>query len=352
MTSKRSSRRRTEGPTVAEVARTAGVSPMTVSRVINRGERVTPATRQKVEAAISALGYVPNAAARSLAGGRQCRILLLHSNPSAAYLSEFLLGSLGSARENNAELIVDQHDPAEDLTMLASRIAAHRLDAVLLPPPLCDDAGLLAALRESGLAIAQVATGRPASFAHAVCIDDEEAAFTMTQHLLRLGHARIGFVAGDPNQTASELRRRGYQRALREAGITPEASLIAQGNFTYRGGLNAATILLEAASRPSAIFAANDDMAAGIISAAHRLGLDVPRDLTVCGFDDTAIATTIWPELTTIRQPIAAMARDATRILAGAVRSRQPALDAQVEHVQLPFELLERESDAPFVPGA
>lgn len=325
---------------------------MTVSRVINRDERVAPATRQKVEKAISALGYVPNAAARSLAGGRQCRILLLHSNPSAAYLSEFLLGSLGSARESNAELIVDQHDPAEDLAMLAARIAAHRVDAVLLPPPLCDDAGLLAALRESGLAIAQVATGRPVSFAHAVCIDDEEAAFTMTRHLLRLGHVRIGFVAGDPNQTASDLRRQGYERALREAGIARAETLIAQGDFTYRGGLNAANILLTAPSRPSALFAANDDMAAGIISAAHRLGLDVPRDLTVCGFDDTAIATTIWPELTTIRQPIAAMARDATRILAGAVRSRQPAADAQVEHVQLQFELIQRESDAPFVSGA
>ena len=339
-------RRRTEGPTVADVARVAEVSPMTVSRVINRDQRVRETTRKKVEETISAIGYVPNAAARSLAGGKQCRIVLLYRNPSAAYLSEFLLGSLHSARENEAELIVDEHDPKESPTNLAARLAAQRVDAVLLPPPLCNDSELLGALQKSGLAVAQVASGQPATSSHAVLIDDEEAAFAMTQHILAHGHRRIGFAAGDPNQTASHLRRKGYERALLLAGIAPEEELIAQGNFTYRGGLIAASSLLDQPSPPSAIFAANDDMAAGLISAAHQRGLDVPRDLTVCGFDDTAIATTIWPELTTVRQPISAMASLAIDLLARAVRSKQPLASAQPEHVRLDFELVIRGSDA------
>ena len=339
-------RRRTEGPTVADVARVAEVSPMTVSRVINRDQRVRETTRKKVEETISAIGYVPNAAARSLAGGKQCRIVLLYRNPSAAYLSEFLLGSLHSARENEAELIVDEHDPEEPPMSLAARLAAQRVDAVLLPPPLCNDSELLGALQKSGLAVAQVASGQPAPSSHAVLIDDEEAAFAMTQHILARGHRRIGFAAGDPNQTASHLRRKGYERALLLAGIAPEEELIAQGNFTYRGGLIAASSLLDQPSPPSAIFAANDDMAAGLISAAHQRGLDVPRDLTVCGFDDTAIATTIWPELTTVRQPISAMASLAIDLLARAVRSKQPLASAQPEHVRLDFELVIRGSDA------
>lgn len=346
MAARKNLRRRTEGPTVADVARVAEVSPMTVSRVINRDQRVRETTRKKVEETISAIGYVPNAAARSLAGGKQCRIVLLYRNPSAAYLSEFLLGSLHSARENEAELIVDEHDPEESPRNLAARLAAQRVDAVLLPPPLCNDSELLGALQKSGLAVAQVASGQPAPSSHAVLIDDEEAAFAMTQHILARGHRRIGFAAGDPNQTASHLRRKGYERALLLAGIAPEEELIAQGNFTYRGGLIAASSLLDQPSPPSAIFAANDDMAAGLISAAHQRGLDVPRDLTVCGFDDTAIATTIWPELTTVRQPISAMASLAIDLLARAVRSKQPLASAQPEHVRLDFELVIRGSDA------
>jgi LacI family transcriptional regulator len=323
---------------------------MTVSRVINRDGRVLPATRVKVEQAIGALGYIPNAAARRLAGAQQCRIVLLYSNPSAAYLSEFLLGSLGAARESDAEMIVEQQDPGERAGTLAARMAAHRVDGVLLPPPLCDDPLLLEALRTTGLAVAQVATGRPASFADAVFIDDEAAAFAMTTHLIALGHRRIGFIAGNPNQIASERRRCGYARALRSAGLQLEDALVAEGDFTYLSGLAAAEMLLRGADRPSAIFASNDDMAAAVIGRAHRQGLDVPKDLTVCGFDDTAIARTISPELTTIRQPVSTMAWRATHILIQTIGEKRGA-DAKVRHVQLDFELMVRESDAPFAAG-
>jgi LacI family transcriptional regulator len=343
----RALRRGGKRPTVADVARRAGVSAMTVSRVVNNDSRVLPATRAKVDAAIAALGYVPNLAARSLAGARQCRIALLHSNPSAAYLSEFLMGSLAAAGANDALLQVEPYDAIEPPADLAKRLAQHRTDAVLLPPPLSDDLVLLDALRSAGLAIAQIATGRPSPLAQAVTIDDEAAAHAMTRHLLALGHRHIGFIAGNANQAASGLRRAGYERALREAAMAPASDLIVQGDFTYRSGLGAAETLLLRQPRPTAIFASNDDMAAAAVAAAHRRHLDVPNHITVCGFDDTAIATTIWPELTTIRQPVAAMSGEATRLLVEAIRNRTAEREEPIRHVRLDFELVRRVSDSP-----
>ena len=335
-------RRRSAKPTVADVARAAGVSPMTVSRVTNGATGVLPETRNKVEQAIAALGYVPNIAARALAGARQFRVAMLYSNPSSAYLSEFLVGSLGGAADNDAQLIIEHWDGSERAEALARRLEIHRIDAVVLPPPLCEDAPLLEALASRGLPTVQVATGRPVPSCHAVYIDDVGAAAAITRHLIGLGHRRIGFIGGDPNQSASGLRREGYEVALGEAGILPDPALIMVGDFTYRSGLEAAQALLALAERPSAIFASNDDMAAAVVAITHRCGLDVPHDISVCGFDDTAMATTIWPELTTVRQPIADMARGAVGMLASALDGTAPKAARRL----VPFELVVRGSTA------
>jgi LacI family transcriptional regulator len=229
---------------------------------------------------------------------------------------------------------------------LVRRLAGHRVDAVLLPPPLCDDQALLVALYEAGLPMAQIATGHPVDYAHSVTIDDEAAAHAMTSRQIALGHRRIGFVAGAANQTASALRRAGYVRALAEAGLALADELIVQGDFTYRSGLAATEALLALADPPTAIFASNDDMAAAAIAVAHRHHIDVPGGLSVCGFDNSAMSTTIWPEITTIDQPVAEMARQATALLAEAVRRRSDARAQSVQHVRLDFQLLPRASDA------
>jgi LacI family transcriptional regulator len=346
-THKRAPRRRSAGPTVDDVARIAGVSQMTVSRVVNRENNVHPATREKVEKAIAQLGYVPNPAARSLAGGRQCRIALLYSNPSAAYLSEFLVGALRAAAATDAQLVVEHWSGEEKAGAIARRLAVHRIDAVLLPPPLSDDAELIKALRKAGLPIAQVATGRPLAQAHAVTIDDAAAARAITAHLIEFGHRRIGFIAGNPNQTASALRQRGYEAALGEAELEIDPALIQRGDFSYRSGLEAAELLLAQTPRPTAIFASNDDMAAAAVSVAHRHHLEVPEHLAVCGFDDTAMATTIWPELTTIRQPVAEMAEAALALLVQAVRGDHGSDPPAPQHARLPFALIVRGSSAP-----
>lgn len=337
----------TSSPTVADVARHAGVSPMTVSRVINSEANVLPTTREKVQDAIATLGYVPNLAARSLAGGQQCRIALLHTNPSAAYLSAFLMGSLEQASLMDVQLIVESYDLSEHPAELVRRLAHHRVDAVLLPPPLCDDAPLLIALDQAGLRMAQIATGRPSASAHALMIDDEEAAHAMTRHLIALGHRRIAFITGAANQTASALRRVGYKRALADAGLGPDSQLIVCGDYSYRSGLAATETLLALPQLPSAIFASNDDMAAAAVAVAHRHRLEVPGDLSICGFDDSAMSTTIWPEITTIHQPVAEMARRATALLAESVLSRAPSKRQALRHVQLDFQLLRRASDGP-----
>ena len=339
-------RRQRGASTIRDVAMRARVSPMTVSRVINGNKNVKPETRESVETAIRELNYSPNPAASSLAGADLIRIGLLYGNPSAAYLSEFLVGGLDQCSRSNVQLVVEKCEPGIDEDAVAQHLVASGIDGVILPPPLCDAASVIMLLAHSQTPAVAVATGRPAATVSAVSIDDYKAALEMTRHLVSLGHQRIGFIIGHPNQTASGRRLDGYRAGLAEAGLAPVRKLITQGYFTYRSGLDAAEQLLAVEEPPTAIFASNDDMAAATVAVAHRLGLDVPADLTVCGFDDTALATTISPELTTIRQPITDMSRKAVQMLIDEIRRRRANEPAEQPHTLLDFELIRRQSDA------
>jgi LacI family transcriptional regulator len=315
-------------PTIADVAAYAGFAPMTVSRVINGESNVRQETREAVQAAIVKLKYSPNLAARTLAGAEQVRIGLLYSNPSAAYLSEFLVGSL----EQQEEEVVRE-------------LLATGVDGIILPPPLCDSKRIHAVLSKAEALAVAVASASPRAGLLAVRIDDHAAAVAMTRHILSLGHKRIGFIIGNPNQTASAQRFAGYKSALAEAGIAIDKTLIGQGLFTYRSGLKAAEQLLTLARPPTAIFASNDDMGAATVTVAHRHHFDVPKDLTVCGFDDTEFSRSIWPELTTIHQPIADMSRAAMQLLVQKIRSRRAGQEGDCPHALLDFTLVRRDSD-------
>ncbi|HEX7858654.1 MAG TPA: LacI family DNA-binding transcriptional regulator [Sphingobium sp.] len=341
------SRRQRNAPTINDVAKQAGVSPMTVSRVINGENVVRQATREKVEAAIAALNYSPSAAARSLAGGEETRIGLLYSNPSASFLSEFLVGSLDQASRSGVDLVVEKWGEETSVQTVVDHLLRSRINGVVLPPPLCDLEELTHALTKADIAAVAVATERITDEVSAVSIDDHDAAYTMTRHLIGLGHKRIGFIKGHPNLNASSRRIDGYLDALRNAGITPDERLMAQGYFTYRSGLDAAEQILDLPEPPTAIFASNDDMAAAAVAIAHRRGLDVPGDLTVCGYDDTSLAVTIWPELTTIRQPINEMTRAAVDLLVREIKDRRTsARKAPARHILLDYTLIRRQSDA------
>lgn len=349
----RSSRRR-GGVTIKEVARRAGVSPMTVSRVVNGSDYVSDATRRAVLRVVREVGYSPNLAARNLASERGERLGLLYGNPSSAYLSEFLVGALDAAARHGVQLVLERCEP----TPAAARRAVRRLLSgtvvgVVLPPPLGESAALRTELGAARLPVVTVAAGRPAADTMSVRIDDYSAALEMTRYLIGLGHERLAFIKGHPNQSASEERWRGFTAALEEAarasgGRRPPPRL-EQGFFSFRSGLDAARKLLAAEPPPTAIFASNDDMAAAVIAEAHRRGLDVPRDVTVVGFDDTLIASTIWPELTTIQQPIARMAAEALDMLVRAVRAGRGGGEERLQRL-IPHALIARQSAA--APGA
>lgn len=346
MTQQRATRRRPGVATIIDVARHAGVSPMTVSRVVNGEPGVRPPLREAVQAAVAALRYVPNPAARRLVGSELVRLGVLYSNPSAGYLSELLVGLLNQASLLHVQLVVEPCGDEPQHPQHAARLLDHGVDGLVLPPPLCDSRALLDLVAARGVPAVAVASGRPDARVGAVGIDDREAAREMTRHLLALGHERIAFVTGHPNQTASRLRLQGYRDAMAQAGLAPDPLLVAKGLFHYRSGLDAAESLLALDPRPTAVFASNDDMAAAAVAVAHRLGLDVPGDLTVAGFDDTAIASTIWPGLTTIHQPIAEMARRALDLLVEQVRQRRQGETAAPRHERMPYALLRRQSDA------
>ena len=346
------SRKRRGSNTIDDVARAAGVSAMTVSRVINGGRNVRDTTRASVLEAIEKLSFSPNTAARNLAAGEATHIGLLYANPSAAYLSQFLIGALDAARRAGCHLVIEscESENADEQAEVTRLFATSEVEGVILPPPLSESHAILAELNAIGIPVVTVAMGSPLENSLNVRIDDFDAAREMTEHLYALGHRNIGFIKGHPNHIASHDRYRGFIGTLEAHGLDPGAAPVEQGYFTYRSGLAATERLLARPDPPTAIFASNDDMAAAAISVAHRRGLLVPGDLSIVGFDDTSLATTVWPELTTVKQPIAAMAEAALEMLLADFRKRRAGADHRSAERVLGHALVLRESSGP--PGA
>ena len=340
----RAGRRSSSVVTISDVARRAGVSPMTVSRVVNREPNVRDTTRDAVNAAIRELNYAPNLAARSLARAQEVRLGVIYSNPSASFLSELLVGVLDETQEHGAPVSLVRCEAGEAAELDAvRRLVDGGVTGAVLPPPHGESQVVLRALEEAGVPVAVVAAARPPAGAICVRIDERRAAWEVGRHLLELGHRRIGLIGGAPDQTSSPERRFGLEQAVAEA--SGAEIIFAEGRFDYPSGLAAAEALLDERTPPTAIFALNDDMAAAAVSVAHRRGLDVPRDLTVVGFDDTPTALTLWPPLTTVHQPVRAMAACAVQLLIRRLRGREDE-GAAVDRV-LPHALVERQSAAP-----
>lgn len=344
---RKSIRRKGNAVTIDEVAALANVSPMTVSRVVNGQGKVRDSTRERVMRAVRELGYTPNLAASSLAAAQDTRIALIYTNPSAAYLSELLVGALRGAARTAAQLVVDTWDNLNaEGQRNAARALAKSVAGAILPPPLCESKAVISELVGAGVPVVAIASGRFSHDISCVRIDDFRASQEITAYLIAQGHTRIGYIKGHPNQTASARRFEGFQAALADAGIAADGTLVEQGYFTYRSGLEAAEKLLARRRAPTAIFASNDDMAAAAVSVAHRRGLDVPRDLSVVGFDDSSAATTVWPEMTTIHQPIASMADSAIDILLRSIRRKDRSTRVVVDHV-VAHQLVKRDSVGP-----
>lgn len=344
---KRSSNRRA---TIRDVADDAGVSIKTVSRVINKEASIRDETRQRVEASIARLHYLPNMAARVLAGSHSFRLALLYDHTqdhvNFNYVINLQNGVLDCCRSEDYDLLIHPCNFASrTLGREIEEMARNtRLSGLILIPPLSDRKPLLQQLVKAGLLVSTIASvHRPLSVANIVC-DDEAAAHAMTRHLIDLGHRRIAIIKGHPDHGASEARLRGFTRALQEAGLDLPAAQVQQGWFDFESGKTAGTTLLEQRERPTAIFAANDEMAAGVVHAALRKGINVPEELSVSGFDDSMTALQCYPTLTTVRQPTRAMARLAAQLLVEA--RRQPGAERKPQQHVLEHALIIRNSTA------
>lgn len=297
--------------TIHDVAERADVSPKTVSRVLNDHESVSAKTRERVRAAMQDLGYQPSAVARSLRSQTSSSVGVLMGDPSGGYHTKVHHALLLACVETGRHLTVDLFDGP--VAGWQDRIRAFVADGgvreMILLPPECDFGPLKELMRELEVRCVLISPTSPDPFFPAISMDDRAAAREVVEHLFSLGHTRIGHISGHPDHAASTHRRNGFFEAYAARGLPrPAPELIADGEFTFKTGVEAARVLLDIDEPPTAIFAANDDMAAATCMEAQRRGLRIPDDISVVGFDDAPIAGVIWPTLTTIRQPFEQMA--------------------------------------------
>lgn len=313
--------------TIFDVARHAGVSIKTVSRVVNNEPNVRERTRDKVLQSVRELHYQPNAAAREL-GGRRSRVIgLIYENAQEfSYLNDLFNGALRICEPAGYTLLL------RPLTLPDPEIIAHirqfalnaRVEGFVLPAPLGDLPEVSALLREMRIPFAAITPRDPAPDEICILCNDEAASFSLTELLINQGHRDIGFIKGHPDHSASTKRYAGYRQALKKHRLACSPHLVRQGYFDFESGKNATGKLLNLDKPPSAILASNDDMAAGAIFEARGRGMSVPGDLSIAGFDDTRFASRIWPPLTTVRQPITQMAETAAGLLIGRLNGNAP----------------------------
>jgi LacI family transcriptional regulator len=319
-----------------------------VSRVLNHESNVRPETREQVLRVVAELKYRPKLSARSLAGARSFVIGMLYYDPSAAFVAGMQRGATQRCRESGYHLVVESFEPdARDIAaQLDHMLGALQPDGMILTPPICDNAEVLAAIEASGTPCVLVSPGERGRHVPQVRLDEVRAAEELTTLLLELGHRRIAFVKGPAEQAASAWRLKGFTKAMRAHGLKVEEQYVSEGDFTFPSGVSAAERLLSRRVPPTAVFASNDDMALGIIATAERMGLKVPDDLSVVGFDDAPAANLVWPPLTTVRQPLFDMAVAAVEMLLSRVSPQATATETAPLRV-LPHEIVLRSSAAP-----
>jgi LacI family transcriptional regulator len=341
-------------PTIKDVARQAGVSFKTVSRVVNRDPRVNATMREAVEQVMAALGYRPHRAARAMRSSRTFAVALLTGSRTdlgeterehfPEYLGQVIAGCAQACRPAGYHLVLEMLAYGD--RRKASSVAVGLLedlapDGVVLTPPLCDLDWLLDILEARSIPYVRLMPGHDIDRGACLVADDYGAAKQLTERLLAAGHRNLAFISGPPDHLAAAARRHGFEAAL--AACPGAWARYGKGDFYFASGAREATRLLHDDARPTALFAANDSMAAGALKAAADLGLSVPRQLAVAGFDDSFVATLSNPPLTSIRQPTAQLARRAAAMLIEAAARPQPLPSAIT---RLACTIVERESTA------
>jgi len=332
--------------TIKDVAQRAGVSPKTVSRVINDEQHVRPEVREAVKRVVAELGYRPNVYARGLSSARSFLIGLFFDEPSTTYAADIQRGAIARCRELGYHLVVEavERDRPDWMARLDDSLRELRLAGAVVAPPACDWPELLDMFEAHNVPVARIAPGLTPERTAQVRMDDRAAARELTEHLLALGHRDIAFIKGNPTHSAASLRWLGFQDAMKAAGIEIPTRRVLQGDFTFRMGLAAAEAILDAPDPPTAIFASNDEMALAVQVVAMRYAIPVPRQLSIVGFDDAEFSRLAWPQLTTVRQPNVEMASAAVGMLVG---PGQTLDDTKPACIELPYAVVERPSSGP-----
>ena len=337
--------------TIFDVAKSAGVSIKTVSRVVNNEPNVRQSTRDRVNKAIDKLKYRPDQSARNLASHRSHLIGLVYDDPacyempSGGYILDLQQGALRASKAARCELLIHPCDfRRKDVgTVLKTLIQQTRVAGLVVAAPLSNMPRIVRAIEETNTPLVRLSPGNHSKNERCVKTNDRNVSAEMTRYLAELGHERIAFITGDPDHKAVAHRFLGYKDGLADSGLKLSDRLVVAGDNSFGSGQSAAEKLLRRKRPPTAIFAANDDMAAGIIRVAQRRGVRIPEQLSVAGFDDIALARQIYPTLTTIRQPLTRMAEQAVAML-----TQNHAENAEIPNtVCIPASIKIRESTGP-----
>ena len=337
-------------PTIKDVAKQTGVSLKTVSRVINGESGVSAATRKHVQQAVETLGFRPNPSARSLRSSHAYALGLVYDNPNDHYVISLQNGMLSTCQEHGFGLQIlpcNSSSPKLADTLIAA-VDRSRLAGLVLTPPMSERSELLAALRAQGIACVCIISARddPGQQTPCVYVNDRGAAYAVTEHLIRLGHMRTGFLWGDMEHRSSQERHAGYVEALADYGIRLDEQLVMSGRFSFDDGFRSARRLLALENRPTAIFGCNDEIAAGVLAAARSIGLDIPRDLSIAGFEGNPFSNQVWPPLTTAQQSTHEIGRQAAlRLMAELQQASVPS--SMAANLGFVPELVVRGSTAP-----
>jgi len=330
--------------TITDIARLSGVSKKTVSRVINEAPYVNKKTRARVEAVIAEHSYKPDPQARGLAFRRSFLVGMIHDNPNSQYVENVHLGILDALASRGYELVIrpcDRRSPTflDDMRGFVERL---RLFGVVLIPSVSEDERLAKLLESTDCPYVRISCAAVDTPGHLVLTHDWHGAAAAARKLAQLGHRRIAYISGPPLFRSSHERGAGFIAGLTEYGLELMPELTILGAYTYESGLARGRELLGRPDRPTAIFAGNDEMASGVYGAAHELGMRIPDDVSIIGFDDAPIATRMWPAMTSVRLPVREMGRAAAEKLFAT-----PKEAAKASAAEFTPTLIERKSTAP-----
>ncbi|PCI61153.1 MAG: LacI family transcriptional regulator [Gammaproteobacteria bacterium] len=312
--------------TINDVAKQAEVSIKTVSRVINNEVSVRQATRDKVLAAVKALDYQPNLAARNLAGTKSYSIAYVYDNPNAYYIIDMQKGILSACKKQGYELLIHPcNAKADNITQeISTMVKQSRVAGLVLTPPFSEMPEFVQQMKQLDVKIVRIMSGdvAPDDLTPCIMVNDHQASYKITQHLIDLGHRHIGFIVGGAEHKSSSERLSGYTQALKDNDIAISENLIVHGEYSFESGVHGAKSLIAEEIKPTAIFSCNDEIAAGALFAARLMNIAIPEELSIVGFENSPFSRQTWPTLTTADQPNDQIAENATNLLIAHVRNQ------------------------------